>query len=92
MIVNYLKAKPLDYDPYEEDCCGNHSADVLIVHEDREATCPDGKNVVITIKESKSGIGDSFRIIIEANGVKKEIYTAVEDDGEFVCQMQGNDL
>jgi hypothetical protein len=93
MIIKYEKpVYPENFDPYEEDCCGSHYADTLTIQEDREASYPDGKNVKITIRESKSGIGDEFRIIIEGMGVRKEIITYVGDDGEFVCEMKGNDL
>lgn len=92
MIVKHLKAEPLDHDPFDDDCCGTHHAETLIIDEDREARYPDGNNVRITIKEFKSGLGDSFKIIVEGKGLRKEIFTEVDDNGEFYCTMSGNDL
>jgi hypothetical protein len=93
MIIKHIKPNyPLDYDPWEEDCCGAYSAETLIIDEDREAKYPDGNNIKITIQEYKSGIGDSFKITVEGKGKSKTVFTEVNDNGDFNFEVQGCDL
>ena len=93
MKVIHEKVKlPLPYDPYEEDCCGAFSADTVTITENREEKWPDGNNIKIVIQEKRSGIGDDFEIVISGAGMTKKIIAYVDDDGEFVCEMKGNDL
>ena len=71
---------PLEYDPYEEDCCGSFSADKLIVTENHPNNA-----IIITIQEFRSGIGNEFQIFaVGPNGQKSKVLCAyMDDDGEL---------
>lgn len=75
MKATLIPKPKLDYDPYDEDCCGAHLGDVVIVD------CGDLK---INIKETRSGLGPSYTIDIDAGqwGSKsKALVVFIDDDG-----------
>lgn len=90
MRVEVVKALPLDYDPFEEDCCGTHPTDKLVIHLDQD-------DLILEIQEYKSGIGPSYEIRAKAlpnNGVHVEqagkgvVHAFVDDGGELNFYME----
>lgn len=82
MKIDLEKVKyPLDYNPYDIDCCGSHPADKLTITEE---TYPE-RGITIVVQETRSGLGPEFRIEATGpNGQKSApLYAYVGDDGEL---------
>lgn len=77
MRTTLIPKPKLDYDPYDEDCCGAHRGETV------EVEC---EALKIIIKEQQSGIGSSYTIDVDAGkyGSKsKALVVYVGDDGEL---------
>lgn len=85
MRVELVKAPPLDYDPYEEDCCGAHSADKLMIY-------LDGGKLTLELQEIKSGIGPEYRLTAKTNDGQAgngKLIAFIDDEGELNFYFEG---
>ena len=85
MRAELIKAPPLDYDPYEEDCCGMHSGDRMVIH------CDYKEKLKINILEKPSGIGPEYDITVEAADGRKAtgvVHASLDDDNELNFYMK----
>mgnify|MGYP001567445101 CR=1 FL=1 len=80
---------PLDYNPYDEDCCGSYTGDHMIIH------CNYQEKLKIHIQEKPSGVGPEYEITAETvDGQKCEgiLHVSYDDDGELNFYMKPNVL
>lgn len=77
MKVEIVDPPPLKHDPWEEDCCGAHNGQTVVITDHK---------LVITVKELITGIGNSYTIQGTWEGQKTRAITIqVSDDGELLC-------
>lgn len=85
MKAELIPFVPPNYDPYDECVCGTHQGETMMVGCDRDVT--------IQIDETRSGIGNFYKIIaVFKNGARyklAEVY--VDDDGENVVVRERGD-
>jgi hypothetical protein len=76
MKIKLIPAKKLDYDPFDEDCCGAHKGEYV------EVTC--ANDIQVVVEEIRSGLGPSYNIYVKHEGQTIKVFgTFVDDDGEF---------
>lgn len=76
MKATVIPFKPPTSDPYDEDVCGSHLGESVVIN------CGDGLKIVV--EEMRSGIGPSFYVYAEAQGKRAgRFYAFIDDDGEF---------
>lgn len=80
MKANRIKAKPLDYDPYEEDVCGSYVGDIVEIE--------GMSGLKIVAKEKPSGIGPEYDLLIETKDrqTKRLVIYESDDDGTLVVE------
>ena len=77
MIVKHIPKVSLDYDPYEEDCCGSHPGEAV------EIDC--GHGIVFRVQQKDSGIGSSWEVTVTNSW--NRLYAFMDDDGQLVSGM-----
>ena len=73
MNVVITQPKPLNYNPYDECVCGSHDGEKLTI------TCDNGE-VIITVQETKSGIGSSYCVTAKYKDQESKPYWVYADD------------
>ena len=75
---------PLDYNPYDEDCCGAYTGTRVILH------CDTNERIKIEIRETRSGIGEDYGIWVTMPGRESKRIAAVfvDDDGDNQIELE----
>ena len=85
MRAELVKAPPLDYDPFEEDCCGSHNGDTMVIH------CDYKEQLKIRILECPSGIGPEYWITVETSDGRKatgRVHVSLDDNNDLNFYMK----
>jgi hypothetical protein len=82
MKVEHIKLPPLDYDPYDECCCGSHVQEKVVITEGEETPIP----MILELVYFQSGIGGSIQITAKTEDGqvgKIAVWAFVDDDGKL---------